>query len=188
MTVTTDNSPAPSSTAPEQTGFRGITFLDPKDIVVEESQLSGLIVTVDGQTYDGVRASLALPITDSGKYVSLRLGTTKGEEIEIGMIRDTKDLDEQQQRLIRRELKKRYFIHVIDKLHSVKEKFGFIYYDADTDKGRRKFAMRYEYSRVQEYSEFGRVILDTDDNRYIIPDMRLLSADEHKAFTRYVYW
>ena len=48
--------------------------------------------------------------------------------------------------------------------------------------------MRYEYNRVQDYGEFGRVILDTDDNRYIIPDLRLLSPDEYKAFTRYVYW
>lgn len=174
--------------AEQPAGYKGLIYLDPKQLEITESQLSGIVVTVDGTTYDGVRASYALPITDPGKYVSLRVGATKGEEIEIGIIKSMDDLSEDQRRLIRRELKKRYFIHVVHKFLSIKEKFGFIYYDAETDKGIRKFAMRYEYSRVQEYSEFGRVILDTDDNRYIIPDLRLLSPDEYKSFTRYVYW
>lgn len=173
-------------TKPE--GFRDLVFLDPTTIKIEESTYAGLNITIDEKQYEGVRASLALPITDSEHYVSLRVGATKGEEVEIGMIRNLSDLSEQCQKLIRRELKKRYFLHVIHKITEVKEKFGFIYFDTETNKGLRKFAMRYEYNRVQEYGEFGRVILDTDDNRYIIPDLRLLSPEEYKAFTRYIYW
>ncbi len=70
----------------------------------------------------------------------------------------------------------------------MKEQFGFIYFVADTDKGRLEFAIRYEYDRVQEYGEHGRMLLDTDENRYVIPDLRALSADERKRFTRYIYW
>jgi len=169
-------------------GYKGLVFLDAKQLVITESKLLGLNVTVGDEAYEGVRASLALPITDAEKYVSFRVGPTKGEEVEIGMIRDLSELDEDQQRLVRRELRKRYFLHVIHKMLSVKEKFGFIYIEAETSKGFRKFALRYEYNRVQEYSEFGRVILDTDENRYIIPDLRLLSDEEYKAFTRYIYW
>ncbi|HQE60685.1 MAG TPA: DUF1854 domain-containing protein, partial [Candidatus Latescibacteria bacterium] len=90
--------------------------------------------------------------------------------------------------LVRRELRKRYFLHVIYKILSLKEKFGFLYFEAETSKGLRKFAVRWEYNRVQEYSEFGRIIIDTDDNRYIIPDLRKLSPEEYKNFTRYIYW
>jgi len=172
----------------EGSTYKGLVFLDPKTLVMTESPLAGINITIGDATYEEVRASLALPISDPEKYISLRIGATKGEEQEIGMIRDLAELDEGQKQLIRRELRKRYFMHVIYKLISVKEKFGFLYFEAETSKGLQKFAVRYEYNRVQEYSEFGRVILDTDDNRYIIPDLRKLDPDEYKMFTRYIYW
>jgi len=172
----------------EQAGYKGLVFLDPKTLVMTESAMAGIDITIGDTIYHGARASLALPIADPEKYISLRYGATKGEEQEIGMIRDFNELDDEQKRLIRRELRKRYFMHVIHKLISLKEKFGFLYFEAQTSKGLRKFAVRFEYSRVQEYSEFGRVVLDTDDNRYIIPDLRKLSPEEYKMFTRYIYW
>ena len=175
-------------TETKEQGYVGLVFLDAAMLRITESAMSGLDVTIGDEEHQGVRASLALPISDRDSYISLRSGATKGEEKEIGMIRDLSELEESAQRLIRRELNKRYFMHVIDKLVSVTEKFGFIYFVAETSKGRREFAMRYEYHRVQEYSEHGRVILDTDDNRYIIPDLRELSPTEYKAFTRYIYW
>lgn len=174
--------------AEDHAGYQGIVFLEPDQVSISESPLAGLSVTVGDETHDGVRASLALPITDAERYISLRVGATKGEETEIGIIRDLSELSPDCQRLIRRELKKRYFLHVIHKLVSLKEKFGFLYFEAETSKGFRKFAVRYEGNRVQEYSEFGRIILDTDENRYIVPDLRLLSPEEHKMFTRYIYW
>lgn len=172
----------------EQDGYRGLVFLDPKDLVMAESQMSGIDITVGDEVYQGVRASLALPITEPDKYISLRYGATKGEEQELGMVRDFNDLSDEQKQLIRRELRKRYFIHIIYKIISLKEQFGFLYFEAETSKGLRKFAVRFEYNRVQDYSEFGRVVLDTDDNRYVIPDLRKLSPEEYKMFTRYIYW
>ena len=173
---------------PTESGYKGLVFLDPKDITIHESELAGMNVTVGGETFEEVRASLALPITEPDRYVSLRIGASKGEEQEIGMIRDVNELSPENQALVRRELRKRYFLHVIYKILSLKEKFGFLYFEAETSKGLRKFAVRWEYNRVQEYSEFGRIIIDTDDNRYIIPDLRKLSPEEYKNFTRYIYW
>ena len=173
---------------PAEQGFAGITFLDPADLIIEESDMAGLDVTLDGTTHKGVRATMALPITGDGAYISLRVGETKGEERELGVIRHESELNDVQRRLVHRELNKRYFLHVIHKLVSVKEKFGFIYFVADTDKGRLDFAIRYEYNRVQEYGEHGRMLLDTDDNRYVIPDLEALTPDERKRFTRYIYW
>jgi len=177
----------PTQEAPEA-GFSGITFLDTKELSITESHLAGLEIAVGGVEYSGVRATMALPISHDGAYISLRGGETKGEEREIGMIRHLDELDEAQRKLVRRELNKRYFLHIIHKLVSVKEQFGFIYFVAETDRGRREFAIRYEYNRVEEYGEHGRVLLDTDDNRYVIPDLRELSQEERKRFTRYVYW
>ena len=168
--------------------FTGITFLVAEDLTITESDLAGFDVTFDGETYRGVRATMALPITQDGAYISLRGGETKGEEREIGIIRHLNELDDDQRRLVRRELNKRYFTHVVRKLISVREQFGFIYFVAETDKGKLEFAIRYEYNRVQEYGEHGRMLLDTDDNHYVIPDLRALTADERKRFTRYIYW
>jgi hypothetical protein len=173
---------------PADNAYKGLIFLDAKNISIKESDLAGLNVTLGDETYEEVRASLALPISEPERYVSLRIGATKGEEREIGMIRDVNELSAGSQALIMRELRKRYFLHIIHKIISLKEKFGFLYFEAETSKGLRKFAIRWEYNRVQEYSEFGRIIMDTDDNRYIIPDLRNLSPEEYKSFTRYIYW
>ena len=175
-------------TEQNEQGFAGLVFLDPADLEITESDMSGLNVKMNGETHEGVRASLALPISDRDSYVSLRIGATKGKERELGMIRNLNELDDATRRTVQRDLNKRYFLHEIGKLISVTEKFGFIYFEAETSKGKLKFAMRYEYNQVQEYGEHGRVILDTDENRYIIPDLRELSSSEYKMFTRYIYW
>jgi hypothetical protein len=173
-------------------GFEGLVFLDPAELTIHESLRAGLDIRVGDKEFRGVNASLAMPITDQDGYVSLMRGESKDKEksdsAEIGVIRDLKELAEDQAALVRRELSKRYFIHYISKIRSVKEKFGFIYIESETSKGRRDFAVRHEYNRVQEYGLHGRVILDTDDNRYVIPDMRDLSPSERKSFTRYFYW
>ncbi|HQE61167.1 MAG TPA: DUF1854 domain-containing protein, partial [Candidatus Latescibacteria bacterium] len=97
---------------PTESGYKGLVFLDPKDITIHESELAGMNVTVGGETFEEVRASLALPITEPDRYVSLRIGASKGEEQEIGMIRDVNELSPENQALVRRELRKRYFLHV----------------------------------------------------------------------------
>jgi hypothetical protein len=48
--------------------------------------------------------------------------------------------------------------------------------------------MRNSHSQAQEYGENGKLLLDVDDNRYLIPDVDALPRRQHLLFRRYVYW
>ena len=37
-------------------------------------------------------------------------------------------------------------------------------------------------------AEQGKMLLDTDENRYLIPDVEALALSERRAFRRHVYW
>ena len=59
---------------------------------------------------------------------------------------------------------------------------------AHTDHGLRQFTMRWSQSHVQDFGERGKVLLDLDDNRYLVPDVEALPPRERDLFQRYVYW
>ena len=48
--------------------------------------------------------------------------------------------------------------------------------------------MRASQDRATEYGARGRVLIDLDDNRYLIPDLEELTAGEQVLFQRYIYW
>jgi ATP-binding cassette, subfamily B, bacterial len=48
--------------------------------------------------------------------------------------------------------------------------------------------MRWSQSHVQDFGERGKVLLDLDDNRFLVPDVETLPPRERDLFQRYVYW
>ena len=48
--------------------------------------------------------------------------------------------------------------------------------------------MRWQHDRAVDYGRRGKVLIDVDDNRYLIPDLEQLSQREFDEFRRYIYW
>jgi hypothetical protein len=48
--------------------------------------------------------------------------------------------------------------------------------------------MRWSQAQVQDFGETGKVLLDLDDNRFLVPDVEALPPKEQDLFLRYVYW
>jgi hypothetical protein len=48
--------------------------------------------------------------------------------------------------------------------------------------------MRWSQTQVQDFGENGKVLIDLDDNRYLVPDVEALPPKEQELFLRYVYW
>ena len=57
-----------------------------------------------------------------------------------------------------------------------------------TDQGPAEFTMRWTQSQAQDFGERGKVLLDVEDNRFLIPDVDDLPAEERELLQRYVYW
>jgi len=128
------------------------------------------------------------PITNPDEFLSVREPDSKkmGRGKEIGMIRYMKDFPDDQQKLFTEELDRRYFSPEITKIHSVKEKFGYTYWDADTDAGNMTFILNNPFSNVR-LLEDGRIFIhDIDGNSFQIKEPAKLDANSFKKIEIYV--
>jgi len=175
---------------PANDTYHGIRYLTPDEVTFYHNDLGQLCLRLaDGSDSQEVLVFRTLPISDPHRYISIRVGATASEQREIGILRDLKALPADQRRLLTEELDRRYFIHIITKVRSIREELGFLYWDCETDKGRREFAVpRWNQGKVIETHTGGRVVTDVDGNRYEIPDLAALDAESRARFLRYIYW
>lgn len=114
----------------------------------------------------------SFPITEPEEFISVREPETKdkGKGDEIGMIRRMSDFPENVQELLREELSRRYFTPEILKIFSVREKFGYSYWEVQTSSGKISFVMTTPSSNIRTLED-GRVFIhDIDGNCFAITD------------------
>jgi hypothetical protein len=104
------------------------------------------------------------------------------------LIRDLSEWPEEAQQFVRESLLRRYFVHVIQRIHSIKQFSGFLAFDVETDLGPRTFILRYTGSAATDYGKAGRILVDVEANRYVLPDLNDLPPSERQLFERYIYW
>jgi len=128
------------------------------------------------------------PITNPDEFLSVREPDSKkmGRGKEIGMIRYMKDFPEDQRKLFLEELDRRYFSPEIIKIISVKDKFGYTYWETETDAGSMTFILNNPFSNIRALED-GRVFIhDMDGNSYQIKDPSKLDANSFKKIEIYV--
>jgi hypothetical protein len=164
-------------------------YLTPEMARIHLGSRNALHVTVlDDRIYGGVYAAYVFAVRHPRRYVSLRYKNAKGEEIEVGIIRDLADWPDADRALVEEAVHRHYFVHTITRIDHIGWKYGFIAFDVQTDKGPAQFLMRWQHDRAHDYGRTGKILLDVDENRYLIPDLQALSDRERDEFLRYVYW
>jgi len=109
-------------------------------------------------------------------------------EIEVGIIRNLEEWPENAQELVNYSLCKRYFLHTIKGIYRIEVFNGYLNFDVETDLGPMQFMIRWQGDRAYNYGHGGKLLIDTDENRYLIPDVQKLSESERSLFLRYIYW
>jgi ATP-binding cassette, subfamily B, bacterial len=166
-----------------------LRWLEPGMARIHTGTYNTLHVTVTNERiYGGVFAVRCMPVKHPGKYISLRYLTPEGMEHEVGLIRDLSQWPEEAQALVKEALGKRYFVHSIRAIEDVRQTGNYIDFKVTTDRGPMRFTVRAQSDRVQDYGTRGKMILDTDENRYLIADVETLSDREQRVFRRHVYW
>lgn len=185
------NKPSDIAAPPELDRTRA-RFLKPDMCRIHLGSHGALHVTVTGERiYGGVYAAYLFPVAHPDGFISLVHivgGERKEQDIEIGVIRDLSEFPQAEADLIRQALARRYFVHVITRVKSIGFKYGFVAMDVETDKGPVSFLMRWQSDRAVDYGRNGKVLIDVDDNRYLIPDLEKLPAGERNDFRRFIYW
>ncbi len=134
---------------------------------------------IGDEFYGRVGVYASFPFADPDKYISIREANEKAKE--IGIIMDiNKDVLPETKQMLVEQMDIRYFTPIIKKIYSIKDEYGFAYWDVETDKGRCKFTIRMSSSSVVYLTDSRLLITDLDENRFEIPDFNKLTAKELK--------
>ena len=150
--------------------LKGVRYLDPHAIDVRSSSCGFLEVLLpDGRTRRA-RPVQVLPISAPGHYVVLL--DESGEE--LGFIKNIHDLPREQRKMLVEALERAYFVPRIIRINDLSYRFHVLYFDVETDRGRRKFELSERTENLRLLSNGKAVVEDVDGNRYVIDDISAL--------------
>jgi len=93
---------------------------------------------------------------------------------DIGLLVDPARLDPESRKILEEELELRYFIPIVKKVLSVKEEYGAVYWELETDRGRKEIVVRNVRDNLLELSSSRVIITDVDGNRYDFQNIQQL--------------
>jgi len=111
------------------------------------------------------------PFSDEDGYISVRDMDAK----EYGIVYAIADLPADQQKMLRDELALRYFTPSVIDITDIKEEYGYTFIKADTSAGKREFVMRDLSNNIIFLSQTKALLVDTDGNRYLVPELKNLN-------------
>ena len=140
------------------------------------------------ESFERVIVLRSFPVTAPDEFLSVREPDTrkKGRGAEVGMIRFLSDFDDETKKLINAELDLRYFTPVIQKILSVKDKFGYSYWEAETTAGKVSFVLNNPFSQIRVLEDNRIYISDMDGNSFMIPDPAALDRASYRRIEVYI--
>ena len=140
----------------------------------------------DGEirTYSRVAVHRCFPHSDPDHYISIR--EPEGDGREIGLIEDLNTLQQETREMLREQMNLRYFSPKILRVHSIKEEYGYSYWDVETDRGNCRFTVRMGGGSVYAIGANRYLVTDLDGNRFEIPDLYKLTPREIKQLDLFI--
>ena len=141
----------------------------------------------DGEvrTYPRISVHRCFPFSDPTHFISIREPEADGRE--IGLVEDLNALPAEMRAMLEEQMALRYFTPKIQKVHSVKEEYGYAYWDVTTDRGACRFTVRMAGGgNVYAIGPNRYLVNDIDGNRCEIPALYKLSAKEIKMLDLFI--
>jgi hypothetical protein len=149
-----------------------LRILDPKRTrIFRVAGLTRLTIEAD-RSWAKVTVARAFPLSDPDHY----LGFLDGAGKDIGLLIDPGPLDAESRAVVDEELEKRYFVPVVERVLSVKEEFGTVYWRVETDRGEKEIIARNLRDNLMELTSTRIIITDIDNNRFEFPDLNKLDG------------
>lgn len=147
--------------------------------MIERAPDNTLRVTIpDNRCGMRVEVLAAFPLSHPEENIVLRDG--KGQE--LGVLHRLSEVPEEARTLLREELRRRYFLPRITKIHNIQERFGSSVWEVDTDRGPCQIVTAQMNEAVHELKPSRYLITDSNGSRYEIVDLRQLDMDSQARF------
>lgn len=163
-----------------------ILHLTPMNAVFKRknSLLSLTLKEEDGGEREEKRVILkrAFPFDMPWEYIAV----LDANEREIGMIAALSLFDGDTEALLREELARIYYTPKIRRIASMKERYGFSYWQVDTDDGELSFTVQDTFRNLLRIGEDRVAIFDVDGNRFEIESLSSLDRKSYKKIELYL--
>jgi hypothetical protein len=132
----------------------------------------------------GAAPRLELPLADIKTPVAETL--IGGDGKEIGLIVNPAEMDADSRRLVAAELERRYLVSTLRRIISVRERFGIVEWEAETQRGKCQFTTRNLRENILNPSPGYYLWTDVEGNRYTIPDINELDTRSRDWLLRHL--
>ncbi len=177
--------PASPSLEPKQR----LVWLDPQAYRFELGEYEELQLWCgDDCLGSGVFVVRTFPASFPEMYLSVRGWNSSGDEVEYGMLRDLDQLSPESAKAVLNCLERRYLLREIRRINDINLRAGYLDFDVETDAGKEKFAVRWTQSQAIDFGEDGKLLIDTEENRYLVRNLHKLPKPQAEKFMQYVYW
>lgn len=149
-----------------------LRFLDPARLEFTGDEAALRVTLADEFSVLDARLVRVFPISDPSRYLSLR----DGKGTEIGVLSDPARLPAAARRLVEAAVDRRYFLPVIARILSARDRFGTTRWKVETDHGPKSFITRNLREDVVNPAVGRYLLKDVDGNRYDVPDVDRLDA------------
>ena len=122
------------------------------------------------------------PFDHPWSYISV-LST---ENMELAFLQSVDLFDGEEKELIVRELERKYYTPSIKKILSVKDRFGFSYWDVETESGKVTFTLQDTFKSISRAGDNKLFFSDVDGNRFVIENIEALDRKSHKKIELYL--
>jgi hypothetical protein len=158
-------------------------MLEPGQLAFHWSDARPPRLTVAGEcSYLEVRAACAFPLSDPDRFISL----LDGADAEIGVLSDLDGLASGDRDGVRRLVRERYFLPVLKRVVSVKERIGIRHWTVETDRGRTTFLLPRRGTKVTRLAGDRLLITDMSGNRFEIVDRQAMDAASRRYIAEYL--
>ena len=135
------------------------------------------------KVYDRVFLHRDFPFELLWEYISV----LDAEQVEIGIIFNVDDFEGEERELLVTELERKYYEPRIKTIVSLKERYGFSYWEVECEDGRNvKFTMQDTFRNIIRVGDDRAILLDVDGNRFVIESILGLDRKSHKKIELYM--
>lgn len=122
------------------------------------------------------------PLEFPYEYISVQ--NTDGTE--LASVRRLDDFSDPARTLLQTELERKYYSPAILKILSIKERFGFSYWDTETAAGRLTFTLQDTYKSIIRTGGSRIFIVDVEGNRFTVENVDALDRRSRKKLEIYL--
>ena len=172
---------------PEDFAIDTLRIIDVSKFKLTRRDSGYLYAEYEGKSYEEVSLTRLQPFYCLDTYISVSFRNDEEEWIEIGVIKDLKEMSSEQRQLCESYLDFRYYIPIITKVYSIRDnRMGYLFVDAETTAGRKKIAVNDWWTNFRLNTSGILTRTDFDGNKYQIPDLNKLDSSSNRKLELFV--